>query len=385
MIVDDVVLNLNLLVKLLKDRGYRVRPFPRGKLALAAAKNDPPHLILLDINMPEMNGYEVCEQLKADATTRDVPVIFISALDDTMDKVKAFRCGGVDYITKPFQSEEVQARVATHLTIRRLQRELEHQNQHLEELVRQRTQELAEACDRLAMLDEAKTEFLNLISHELRTPMTGVFGIADMLFERDDSNPKRQRLWKAFDSSRKNLRAILDDALLLTRIDLSNLSDADSVQRSSLAEILTKARGTAEPLAESRGITLAQNPSVDCAVLGNAEHLSRAFAALLETAVKFATAPAPVDLSTTRSEGQVQIAIRTQGHAIPAEFLDNFFDVFAVTRTIFPGGNLGLGPPVAKRIFSLAGGSVTVRNEDPEGICFLVHLRVANRNEESGF
>src|SRR4051812_49065314 len=117
---------------MLKDRGYKVRPVPSGKLALLAAQREPPDLILLDINMPEMNGYEVCEKLKADEWLRGIPVIFISALAEPLDKVRAFAFGGVDYITKPFQMEELYARVETHLKIRRLQVELEDTNTRLE-------------------------------------------------------------------------------------------------------------------------------------------------------------------------------------------------------------------------------------------------------------
>jgi phosphoserine phosphatase RsbU/P len=122
---------------MLKDRGYKVRPVPSGRLALLAAQREPPDLILLDINMPEMNGYEVCERLKADVKLKGIPVIFISALTEQLDKVKAFAMGGVDYLTKPFQMEELHARVETHLKIRRLQVELEEYSHNLE-LARER-------------------------------------------------------------------------------------------------------------------------------------------------------------------------------------------------------------------------------------------------------
>jgi len=137
LLVDDTPANLHVLAGMLKERGYRVRPAPSGKLALLAAQRDPPDLILLDINMPEMNGYEVCERLKADEKLKGIPVIFISALTEPMDKVKAFAIGGVDYLTKPFQMEELHARVETHLKLRRLQTELEEYSHHLE-LARER-------------------------------------------------------------------------------------------------------------------------------------------------------------------------------------------------------------------------------------------------------
>jgi phosphoserine phosphatase RsbU/P len=129
--VDDTPANLQVLAGMLKDRGYKVRPVPGGKLALLAARRDPPDLILLDINMPEMNGYEVCEHLKADDILKGIPVIFISALTEQLDKVKAFAIGGVDYLTKPFQMEELHARVETHLKLHRLQIELAETNARL--------------------------------------------------------------------------------------------------------------------------------------------------------------------------------------------------------------------------------------------------------------
>jgi sigma-B regulation protein RsbU (phosphoserine phosphatase) len=117
---------------MLEQCGYQVRPVPGAKLALRAIESAPPDLILLDINMPEMNGYQVCQHLKADDKTRDIPIIFISALDELGDKVSAFRVGGVDYVTKPFQFEEVLARVETHLALRRLQVQLAETNRELE-------------------------------------------------------------------------------------------------------------------------------------------------------------------------------------------------------------------------------------------------------------
>ena len=129
LIVDDMPSTGFLLESMLSAEGYHGRVFQRAMMALQAAHEEPPHLILLDINMPEMNGYELCRQLKAAPLLKDIPVIFISALNETVDKVEAFRMGGVDYLTKPFQLEEVQARVETHLKIRTLQRRLTAQNE----------------------------------------------------------------------------------------------------------------------------------------------------------------------------------------------------------------------------------------------------------------
>ncbi|MCC5634178.1 response regulator [Nostoc sphaeroides CHAB 2801] len=133
LIVDDTIDNLRLLSKMLTKQGYEVRCVTNGATAVMGAKAQPPDLILLDITMPGLNGYEVCQQLKADALTREIPVIFISALNETFDKVKAFTVGGVDYISKPFQLEEVFVRIETQLTTRRLQAQLQVQNSRLQQ------------------------------------------------------------------------------------------------------------------------------------------------------------------------------------------------------------------------------------------------------------
>ena len=135
LIVDDTPANLNVLSAILGKRGYRVRPAINGALALKAAQKAAPDLILLDVQMPGLDGYEVCRQLKADAQTRAIPVIFISALDDVLDKVEAFQVGGVDYITKPFQIEEVLARVENQLALHQQREEIAALLAHNQQLI----------------------------------------------------------------------------------------------------------------------------------------------------------------------------------------------------------------------------------------------------------
>ncbi|PID39433.1 MAG: two-component system response regulator [Proteobacteria bacterium] len=150
MIIDDTPENLQVLTAMLQRKGYTVAAFPRGKMALAAAARKPPDLILLDINMPEMDGYEVCEAFKSDLSLKDIPIIFISALDGTDDKVRALKCGGVDYINKPFQMEEVYARVDTHLQLSSTQDVLRQFNEKLKDRVAQQVEELTKS--QLAMI-----------------------------------------------------------------------------------------------------------------------------------------------------------------------------------------------------------------------------------------
>lgn len=137
LIVDDTPANLRLLAGMLTEQGHKARSAPNGKLALMSAQASPPDLILLDIKMPGLSGYEVCQQLKADPRTRDIPIIFISALDQVEDKIQAFTLGGVDYVTKPFRFEEVLARVETHLKLRELQKRLAARVRELEEALAQ--------------------------------------------------------------------------------------------------------------------------------------------------------------------------------------------------------------------------------------------------------
>jgi len=145
MVVDDTPANLDILRMMLLGNGYRVVAFPNGRMALNAAAMDPPDLILLDVMMPEMNGFEVCERLKAHEALKDIPVLFISALTKTTDKVKAFALGAVDYVTKPFRFEEVNARVDTHLRLRKMKLELERHNLYLEELVNEQVREISDS------------------------------------------------------------------------------------------------------------------------------------------------------------------------------------------------------------------------------------------------
>lgn len=145
MIVDDTPANLGLLEKMLTSEGYNVFCFLRGDMAMRSISRKKPDMIFLDINMPYMNGFEMCSMLKSNRSTEDIPVIFISALTDTFDKVKAFNAGGIDYVTKPFELEEVRVRLKTHLRIHTLENELKEMNLKLEEKVEEQVKEIAES------------------------------------------------------------------------------------------------------------------------------------------------------------------------------------------------------------------------------------------------
>jgi putative two-component system response regulator len=203
LIVDDNPANLELLSGMLRHRGYKVRAAPGGRLALQAAQKNAPDLILLDISMPEMDGYEVCKRLKADEKLREVPVIFISALSETFDMLKAFSSGGVDYVVKPYQFEEVNARVETHLKLHRLKTELGEYNRRLEELVQEQVKEIFDS------------------------QMATIFAIAKLAESRDrDTGDHLERVQAICHSISLRLNESSRYASTITRADCENIFHA---------------------------------------------------------------------------------------------------------------------------------------------------------------
>jgi two-component system sensor histidine kinase/response regulator len=370
MIVDDNPVNLRLLEEMLIQYGHEVQSFPRGRLALAAAVTEPPDLVLLDVNMPEMDGYQVCEQFKATRRISEIPIIFLSALNQTEDRVKGFSAGAADFISKPFQFEEVRARVETHLKLHRLQRELLLQNQQLESAVEARTHELAEANRRLNILDRAKSEFLNLISHEFRTPLNGILGVSEVILDTVPIDAENAQLRSMYEESRQRILSILDDAFLLTQIDLSGERFKSTAV--SLKLLLRRAVEQAAKVASIRNVKVRVLNESDGVVVGDEILLERAFGALLATAIKLSMAGGVVNVLCGAPD-RPSIIIEGIGVALPTAVLERFFDVFSFGEEKTPGVNLGLGPAVASRILSLFNSSVEL--ESTEGrLRFIISL-----------
>jgi len=324
--------------------------------------------------LPEMNGYEVCRRLVADAVLKNIPVLFITALGETEDKVMAFNCGGVDYITKPYRDQEVLARVRTHLRLRQLQLEVEAHNAHLEETVRIRTREITEAHARLAILDEAKTDFLSLISNELVAPIDGLFELTSHVLEECQSHTISGSLPQLIESTQHKIRTFLNDALLLTQIKV----DEKSLQsKTSLDLVCRQAVGNVSAKAVSRNVHFGDLPGSSHFIVGNSALLTKALEALLEAALQFSKSGEAIRFSSSVSDTEVLLVISTTGSHVPEAILSQFFDILAMENDLIPPGFLGLRMPVAQRIISIYDGSVTVDNIDPSGIQLAVRFKSA--------
>lgn len=365
MIVDDKPENLNLLGEMIGQEGWNVQSFPRGDLALAAAAAVSPDLVLLDVRMPGMDGYEVCRLFKADERLRQIPIIFMSAFSMAADKVRAFDAGGVDYITKPITESETLARIRTHLLLR-------HQQLHIEEIVRQRVTELAEANRHLRLLDEAKAQWISTLSHEIRTPLTGVFGISEILFMELPSDSKLHDLHKDYNVSRARIEKLMDDAFTLAAISISPAPlAADEV---SLRHVLDTALTSVAMHVPDVHVRATISATDDVIVFGERVMLCRAFTDLIMTATRCVRPGEFVTLESRVSPEHVTVAIATGGKSLPPQALETFFDVGGQSALLKDGGDFGLGSTLASRIIRLFDGCITVRNGAEQGLLMNISL-----------
>lgn len=362
MIVDDTPANLELLAEMLHAKGYRVLQFPNGMTALHACVRVKPDLILLDIMMPQMDGFEVNRRLKTDEKLRDIPVIFISALDDTANIVQALSQGGVDYITKPFKEEEVLARVRTHLKIVFLQRQLKAHNENLEELVAKRTQQLTRAHERLKELDRLKDDFLSMISHEIRTPANGLLGVGELLIELCPPSENARNYEEMFRECSSRLRKLIDDASLLGDIDrLIEDTDIDVSFSDLLQEIresFPEVRITVETQAGPEKVFFKADPVL----------LKKAFETTLLLARKFSSKKKPVSLLGLAGEQHLSVQIPIDLLYLTHEQAETFFNIESTFRASSQAESMGLAPVVAHKILSAFGGGLNlVKQEGTKG------------------
>ena len=358
LIVDDTPENLQLLNGMLKGRGYKARPVPSGEMALRAAKSDPPDLILLDINMPEMNGYEVCRRLKGDPALAAIPVIFISALNETMDKVKAFGLGGVDYITKPFQFEEVHARVETHLKLRQLQKELERQNQQLKE-----------SYDRLRELETLRDNLVHLVVHDLRSPLAMMAGYVDLIKVKIAAKLNASEVGY-IDVVGKHTAKLLD--MVTTLLDVSRMEAGQmplNRQACDLAGVAKEVTDSFSVLAGRRQLSI-ESLSGPLSVHADKDVLQRVIANLVGNAIKFTPDGGQIRVTIGRKDSMARVAVTDSGPGIPAEYHAKVFEKFGQVDKQARRHSTGLGLTFCKLAVQAHGGEIGVESEVGKGSTF---------------
>jgi len=377
LIVDDVLDNLRLLRAMLAEHGFETRGVPNGTTALRAVRAHPPDLILLDINMPDLSGYEVCEILKADERTREIPIIFISAVDGVLDKVKAFEVGGVDYITKPFQLQEVLARVENHLTLQQLQQQLRQANETLEQRVAERTAELAEAKEHAEEMSRLKSAFLANMSHEFRTPLAGIIGFTTLM--ADEASDEQREFIHLIEQSGQRLLNTLNAILDLSMLEAGSMEADHEVL--DVAEEVRRKVALLRPLAKEKGLALkVHTPAEVVPALLDRSLLERILNNLVDNAIKF-TEQGEVIVEVQPVDGQVEIRVRDTGIGIGADFLPGLFEAFRQESTgagrLYEGTGLGL--TITKKLLDFLGGTITVESKKDRGSTFTVSfpLRVA--------
>ncbi|NWJ50205.1 MAG: hybrid sensor histidine kinase/response regulator [Bacteroidetes bacterium] len=348
LIVDDVSTNLKILGAILKDSGYKVRPVPHGMLALQAAEREKPDLILLDIMMPDIDGYEVCRRLKENSKLCDVPIIFISALSDPDDIVRALNAGGVDYITKPFRAEEVKARVATHL-------KLYKQSEELQEL------------------NATKDKFFSIIAHDLRGPLSGLIGLAELMtdetqqFEPDE---KKDLMYDLRNSAR-NIYNLLENLLEWSQMQRQQISFTPRIL--SLYEIVPDVLKIVTELARKKAIEIIVDIPSDEKVFADTNMLQTIIRNLLTNAIKFTPQNGQITISTSHIEDKsVLFMVKDSGIGMNIEMIENLFKLDAKNSRVGLDGEMGtgLGLLLSKEFVEKNGGKLWVESKEGNGSAF---------------
>ncbi len=394
LVVDDIAANRNLLGATLEPKGYEVLLAPNGAAALKVAARARPNLILMDVNMPEMDGYEACRQLKGMPGLAEIPVIFITANDDPDSLVKGFQAGGVDYITKPFKAEEVLMRVETHVRIHTLTSALESSNQ---ELALKNSELLAEverrkqAETKANEANEAKSRFLSFISHEMRSPLNAIIGFSEELVDgltdetlaqsRDDATRIR--------SASGHLLGLINNLLDLSKIEAGKMPL--NLEEFALVPLVVELGKDVDPLVRRNGnkLTVQSNGEIGI-VRADAMKLRQILMNLISNAGKF-TQNGAITLSFRKlADGDVkrfEIAVTDTGIGMTGDQMQRLFQPYqqATDATAQQYGGTGLGLAISRQFCRLMGGDLAVTSEPGKGSTFAVilPLQVSDRGTMS--
>ncbi len=283
LIIDDNPTNLRVAFDYLEDCGFSILVSQDGESGLKRAKYAHPQIILLDVLMPGIDGFETCCRLKADQTTKDIPVIFMTALSSTEDQVKGFEVGGVDYVTKPIQHEQLLTRIINHLRIQELTEKLQLQNQEL----KQQAIELAKAKEAAELASQAKSEFLSNMTHELRTPLNGILGYAQILQRDKTATPKQKHSIDQVYQCGTHLLHLINDILELSKIEARKMEllPTQIYFPAFVIEVIEICRIKAQ----QKGISFIYQPSsyLPAGIVADEKRLRQVLINLLSNAIKF--------------------------------------------------------------------------------------------------
>lgn len=351
LVVDDTVENLNLLSSILGQEGYEVRPVPSGNLALQAISLEPPEIILLDVNMSPLSGYDVCARLKHDPSTKDIPIIFVSALDETVDKVRAFSLGAVDYVTKPFQVPEVIARVKTHLQLRRTQMALE------------------ESHDQLRQLEAMRDDLVHMIVHDLRSPLTALTGNITLVREELQGRVSEEIIQDldAGEAAARMMIGMANDLLDVSRLEIERLPLNPT--RADLLSVVESAVENIRRMQAERTVLIEAEGPVhgwfDTALI------RRVVENLVSNGLKHTPSEHPLRVHVSCAP-ELRVVVRDRGQGVPEEYREKIFEKFGMThaRRDRAYHSAGLGLAFCKLAVEAHGGEIGVDCTDGDGSAF---------------
>lgn len=371
LIVDDNPENLEILAKQLQEKQYEIEFASNGAAALSWLDIKKFDLILLDINMPGISGFEVCTKIRSDPGMDNVPIIFLSADTERESILKGFELGAQDYITKPFDNRELIVRVRTHLALKDRDEKLEELNKSLEDKVIERTRQLNEAVDKLEAtnlklidLDKAKSEFVNLISHEIRTPLNGILGPLELLkgplYPREIGD-----LIEMLDLSVKRLERFGINALLITRLKTKQFEIKK--ERIQLSKIINIISANENDDFKAKGLKLdVRKESNDDFIFGEIELIKNCLSNVLDNAIRFSPPNGIICVAIKSENNHLICEIRDHGKGFSSKAIDHVINLFTRGEE-YSDNHPGIGLAIVKMIMESHNGSVSLGNHSEGG------------------
>lgn len=339
LIVDDVIENLKLLLNICQMEGYRVAVASNGKQAIETAIGKHPDLILLDIQMPEMDGFEVCEILKGTKSTKSIPVLFLTAKNETEDIVKGLDLGAVDFITKPFYKRELMARIKTHLELKFSREKIEENSKELLELNGQ----LKESQKKLLEMNATKDKFFSIIAHDLKNPFNALLNLSDFSYENFedlDSDSIKENLQMMVQASNQGY-SLLENLLEWSRSQTNRIQF--NPQISNLNELIVNAFDTVQSQANAKNIALLSQIEGENLLYVDVNMINTVLRNLLSNGIKFTPINGYITVNAIDLGSYLQINVCDTGVGISPEIIETLFHTESMQSTHGTNNESGTG------------------------------------------